>query len=411
MTNSSEKRKKRTQRLKTLKNRSILLGVTGGIAAYKSVDLVRRLREKGASVVVVMTGAASKFVAPLALEVASGNKVHCSLFDDPLVHIKLPDDADLMIVAPATANVISKFANGIADDLLTTCFLAYRGKVIVAPSMNWKMYENVIFQENLRKLMNTGFVIQTGPERGELACGEEGIGRMSEPQEIVEAAAAALLKKDLSGDRFVVTAGPTREYFDPVRFISNRSSGKMGFAVARAARDRGAEVTLISGPTALTRPAGIKFIGVETGREMFDAVNAEADAATVLVMAAAVADFSPVRKSGTKMEKKAEISVNLRRTVDIVSSIANRKERPFILGFAAETGPAIEKAAAKMKQKKMDMIVFNDVTEPGAGFDVDTNRVVIIDKEGKTHVGLKDKASVAAAILDRMVLVRRGSGA
>lgn len=411
MTNSSARRKKRTRKLKALKSRTILLGVSGGIAAYKSVELVRRLKDEGASVVVVMTGAAAKFVTPLALEVASQGKVYTSLFDDPMAHIRLPSEADLMIVAPATADIISKFAGGVADDLLSTCFLSYRGKVILAPSMNWRMYENIFFRENLGRLIASGYVIQTGPEKGDLACGEEGIGRMSEVREIVDAARSALSKKDLSGEKIVVTAGPTREYLDPVRFISNRSSGKMGFAVARIARDRGADVTLISGPAAQARPGGLKFIGVETSGEMLEAVSAETQDASILVMAAAVADYSPAERSALKVEKGKEMSLTLRSTPDIISAISGREKRPFIVGFAAETGPNVERAATKMKLKKMDMIVFNDVTEPGAGFDVDTNKVVIIDREQRTAVELMDKESVAAAIFDRVTALRSGTKA
>ena len=218
--NSSAKRRKK--KLKILKNKSILLGVSGGVAAYKSIELVRRLKQEGASVAVVMTDASRQFVTPLSLEIASQNKVYVSLFETPMAHIRLPSEADLLIVAPATANLIGKFANGIADDLLSTCLLAYRGRVIVAPSMNWRMYENGMFQENLRKIASLPNVIQVGPEKGDLACGEEGIGRMTDIEDLVEAATAALSKKDLEGEKIVITAGPTREYLDPVRFLSNR---------------------------------------------------------------------------------------------------------------------------------------------------------------------------------------------
>ncbi|MEW6571179.1 MAG: bifunctional phosphopantothenoylcysteine decarboxylase/phosphopantothenate--cysteine ligase CoaBC, partial [Nitrospirota bacterium] len=232
---------------KVLKNRSILLGISGGIAAYKTIDLIRKLREEGASVSVVMTEAARNFVTPLSLEVTSGNKVYSDLFNDPMVHISLPAGSDILLVAPATANIISKFAHGSADDLLTTCFLAFKGVVAVAPSMNWRMYENPFFQDNLKNLLSRG-VIQIGPEKGPLACGEEGIGRMAGICDIVETIKSIFTKKDLLNERILITAGPTREYIDPVRFISNRSSGKMGYAIARAASRRGAEVTLISGP-------------------------------------------------------------------------------------------------------------------------------------------------------------------
>ncbi len=388
-----------------LKNKSVLLGISGGVAAYKTVDLVRRLKDKGASVVVVITEAAKNFVTPLSLEVASQNRVYSSLFEEPMAHIKLPVAADLVVIAPATANIISKFANGIADDLLSTCLLSYKGKVIIAPSMNWRMYENPVFQENLGKILSLG-VMQVGPEKGDLACGEEGMGRMADISDIVETVKGALSRKDLVDENIVVTAGPTREHLDPVRFISNRSSGKMGFSLARAARDRGANVTLISGPSQLKKPVGLTFIQVETAGEMLDAVKEKINDAKVLIMSAAVSDFTPVEKSKTKVEKDEKFTLKLRRTDDIISEVIKSKRKPFIIGFAAETGKNINRAVEKMKKKKMDMIVFNDVTEPGSGFDVDTNRVVIIDKKGRTRLGLMSKDSVAEAVLDRMMKIR-----
>ena len=275
-----------------LKNKSVLLGVTGGVAAYKALDVIRRLREEGASVTVISTEAAGHFVTPLSLEVASGAKVYTDLFSNPLSHITLPSQADIFLVAPATANSIGKFANGIADDLLSTCMLAFPGKVIIAPSMNWRMYENPVVQENLQKLLSRG-MIQIGPEKGSLACGEEGWGRLAEVPDIVEAVKSALTKKDLSKERIIVTAGPTREYLDPVRFLSNRSSGKMGYAIARAALRRGAEVTLISGYSSLQPPKGAALISVDTAHDMLTAVHKHLHEATVLIMAAAVSDYMP----------------------------------------------------------------------------------------------------------------------
>lgn len=388
-----------------LKNKSVLLGISGGVAAYKTVDLVRRLKDEGALVVVIMTEAAKNFVTPLSLEVASQNRVYSSLFEEPMAHLKLPAAVDLVVIAPATANLISKFANGIADDLLSTCLLSYKGKVIIAPSMNWRMYENPVFQENLKKILSLG-VRQVGPEKGDLACGEEGMGRMADISDIVETVKGALSRKDLVDENIVVTAGPTREHLDPVRFISNRSSGKMGFSLARAARDRGANVTLISGPSQLKKPVGLTFIQVETAGEMLDAVKEKINDAKVLIMSAAVSDFTPVEKSKTKVEKDENFTLKLRRTDDIISGVIKSKRKPFIIGFAAETGKNINRAVEKMKKKKMDMIVFNDVTEPGSGFDVDTNRVVIIDKKGRTRLGLMSKDSVAEAVLDRMMKIR-----
>jgi len=402
----SAAKRKRNQQLTNLKNRKVL-GVSGGVAAYKAVELVRRLKDKGASVTVIMTGAAQQFITPLSLQVASQNTVYTSLFQEPLTHIALPAAADIMVIAPATANIIAKFANGIADDILSTAFLAFRGPVIIAPSMNVKMYEHPVVQENLKKLRSLG-IIQTGPDSGPLACGEEGTGRLAEVQEIVDAVIAALTPKDLIGQKIVVTAGPTREYFDPVRFISNRSSGKMGFSLAKAARNRGASVVLISGPTSLESPQGLIFRRVDTSDQMLSAVREETEkGVSALIMAAAVADFRPVGQSKNKIEKKELVSLSLTCTEDIVSCIAREKKRPFIIGFAAETGKKIDRAKEKMKKKKMDMIVFNDVAEKGSGFETDTNRVVIIDNEnGATQTKLMSKDDVADAILDRYLKIK-----
>ena len=390
---------------KVLRNKSILLGVTGGVAAYKAIDLIRRLRDEGASVNVIMTGAAKNFITPLSLEVASRNKVYSDLFSNPMVHIMLPAGADIMVIAPATANIISKFARGVADDLLSTCLLSFRGKVIIAPAMNWRMYENPIFQENLRYLLSRG-IIQVGPEEGGLACEEEGAGRMSDIFEIIESIISALTKKDLLKEKIIVTAGPTREFLDPVRFISNRSSGRMGYVIAKAALRRGAEVTLISGHSSLSPPKGVKFFSVETAVDMLDVVNRELPSSTVLIMSAAVSDFMPAEKAEEKIEKSERLLLRLHQTPDIISEVGKRKNKPFIIGFAAETGPKIERAEKKLREKNMDMIVFNDISEADSGFDVDTNRVTIIDKE-EVRLPLMSKDSVADAILDRFVELRK----
>jgi phosphopantothenoylcysteine decarboxylase/phosphopantothenate--cysteine ligase len=394
-----------TEKKKVLRNKSILLGVTGGVAACKVVDLIRRLREEGASVTVMMTEASKKFVTPLSIEIASQNRVYSDLFGEPLSHVSLPARADIMVVAPATANTIAKFARGIADNLLTTCLLSFGGKTVIAPSMNWRMYENPIFQENLQYLLSRG-IIQIGPERGSLACGEEGMGKMSETPDIIEAIKSALSPKDLAGESVIVTAGPTREYLDPVRFISNRSSGKMGYAIARASLRRGAEVTLISGPSILPHPRGAKFISVETAAEMSDAVDRELPGATILIMSAAVSDFMPAQRAGEKIEKSRELLLRLRQTPDILSNIGKKKDRLFTVGFAAETGSKIDRAKRKLKEKNMDVIVWNDVTKAGSGFDVDTNSVAILDREGETSLPLLSKDFVAEAILDRLVQLR-----
>ncbi len=387
---------------KTLKNSSILLGVTGSVGAYKTPDLVRRLREEGTSVTVIMTEAAQYFVTPLVLEIASQNKVYLDLFSDPMAHITLPEKADAMLIAPTTADMVAKMALGVADDLLSTCLLSFQGHVAIAPAMNWRMYQHPAFQANLNTLRSRG-VLVIGPEKGPLACGEEGVGRMSDAADIVQAANVLLTDKDLVNERILVTAGPTREYLDPVRFLSNRSSGKMGYAIARAARSRGAHVTLISGHSALPRPWGVDFIPVDTADEMHRAVEKEISSSSVLIMSAAVADYMPAKKSPCKTVKTKGLTLRLKQTADIISFAAGKKKRPFIIGFSAETGPEIKRARMKLKTKKMDMIIFNDVTEPGSGFDTDTNRITIIDKQGEISTSLLTKDSAAHAILDRML--------
>jgi phosphopantothenoylcysteine decarboxylase/phosphopantothenate--cysteine ligase len=385
-----------------LKNKNILLGVTGSVAVYKAIDLTRRLLDEEASVHVIMTDASKRFITPLAFEVASRNKVYSDTFQDPMSHITLTSDADLMVIAPATANSIGKYAHGIADDMLSTCLISFRGKVVVAPAMNWRMYESPVFRKNLQTLTDMG-VIQVGPQQGSLACGEDGIGRMSEVQDIMDCIFSALSKKDLAGKRVVVTAGPTREYMDPVRFISNRSSGKMGYAVARAALRRGAEVILISGPSHLTPPSHAVFVAVETAEEMREAVRGALKGSSALIMAAAVADFSPRERHKRKIAKSSPLSVTFMKTPDILSEIGSMKKRPFLVGFAAETGAHISRARKKLIEKGADMVIFNDVTSEGSGFDVDTNEITIIEKTGVSSFPLMTKDAVADTILDRIV--------
>lgn len=383
-----------------LKNKKILLGVTGGVAAYKAVDLIRRLKDDGASVTVVMTDASKNFITPLSLQIASGNKVYSGLFEDPMSHIELSRDAELMLIAPATANIIGKFANGIADDLLSTCILSFRGKVVIAPSMNWRMYENPMVRGNLDRLTAHG-ILQVGPDKGTLACGEEGVGRMADVNEIIEAVKSALSKKDLSKKKVIVTGGPTREYLDPVRFISNRSSGKMGYAIAGECIRRGAEVILISGPSALQAPRGLKaFVKVETAGEMREAVFKNLSKTDIVIMAAAPADFSPEKKEKIKIDKSEKLSIKFKNTPDILAEIGKLKKRPLLVGFAAETGKRLDRARAKRMRKGADIIVFNDVTEAGSGFDVDTNKITIIGKDREKPLPLMTKHEASEAILD-----------
>lgn len=385
-----------------LKNKKILLGVTGSVAACKSVDLARRLVEEGAAVNVVMTEASKNFITSLSLEIASQNRVLSDTFQDPMSHISLTRDANLMVVAPATANIIGKFANGIADDMLSTCLISFSGKTVIAPAMNWRMYENPVFRRNVDYLASIG-VLQVGPEKGGLACGEKAMGRMADITRIIEGIKAALSKKDLSGKKVVVTAGPTREYMDPVRFISNRSSGKMGYAIARAACRRGAEVVLVSGPSGQIPPPDALFVPVETSEGMRQAVIGNIKGSHVLIMAAAVADFSPKVRNPFKIPKSREIALRLGQTHDILREVGSMKKRPFLVGFAAETGDKVGRARKKLFDKGADMIVFNDVTIPGAGFDVDTNEITMIEEEGATPFPLMSKEEVADVLLDRIV--------
>lgn len=390
-----------------LNGKSILLGIAGSIAAYKSIDIIRGIRQEGAVVSVIMTNASTRFITPLSVESATGCKVYSDMFGDPFSHIDLPRNADLFIVAPATANIINKCAIGIADDLLSTALLTFKGQLILAPAMNWRMYENPITQKNLQYLKSLG-VETVGPEWGVLACGEEGLGRMSEPDKIIEAVKSALTQKDMSGEKVLVTAGPTKEYIDPVRFISNRSSGKMGYAIAKIAARRGAVVTLISGPTSLKTPDNISFIKVSSSEEMYHAVMDNMPLNSTLIMSAAVADYRPVNISTEKIQKTEKMKLELIQTKDIIYEAGQMNNRPFIIGFSAETGYGIERAKGKLLRKNMDMIVFNDVSKEGSGFDVETNEVVIIDKSGAQHLPLMHKEDVAAEILTRAMQIKKG---
>ncbi len=385
----------------SLKNKKVILGVTGSVAAYKSAGLARRLTEAGASVHVIMTDASKNFITPLSLSIASQNKVYSGLFDDPISHITLTADADVMVIAPATANIIGKFANGLADDFLSTCFLSFRGKVVIAPAMNWRMYESPVFKKNLDSLISYG-IIQIGPEKGSLACGEEGSGRMAAVHDIIDAVISSVTGKDLNGRKILVTAGPTREYIDPVRFISNRSSGKMGFAIAKAAVRRGAEVILISGPSDIVPPHNVRFIQAETASGMREAVLSNCMDCDAVIMAAAVADFAPVEMSSSKVEKSEAMVLNLVKTPDILAEIGALKKRPFLVGFAAETGQDTSRARRKLIEKGADFIVFNNVASEISGFDVDTNEITIIERDKITPVPLMTKDAAADVILGRI---------
>ena len=393
-----------------LHDRSVVLGVTGGIAAYKSAELVRALRQRGARVRVVMTRGAQQFITPLTLQTLSGHPVSTDLWDltqeSQIGHIELADTAEALLIAPATANVIAKLACGIADDLLSTIALATRARLVIAPAMNVHMYENPVVQENLDRLRRRGARIVT-PDSGSLACGYEGPGRLPDADVLVEEVLGALAPQDMAGETVLVTAGPTREYLDPVRFLSNRSSGKMGFAVARAAARRGARAVLVTGPTSLADPRGLDVVRVESAAEMARAVDAHAGAASVVIAAAAVADYRPKRRADRKDPKvKGATTLDLETTRDIVATIDRSRRDRVVVGFAAETGDPVEKARGKLERKKLDLIVANDVTAAGAGFDVETNVVTLVDTSGATSLPMLDKDDVADAILDRVIALR-----
>lgn len=389
----------------------MVLGVCGGIAAYKAAELTRELIREGAEVRVVMTQNATRFVTPLTFQVLSGRRVLTDTFGDDgydMNHIALADYAELMIIAPATANMVGKAASGIADDLLSTTVMTLRCPVLFCPAMNAAMYESPIVQDNLGKLRRAGFHVLE-PAVGDLACGVSGKGRLPEISLIVTEAARLLSPQDLAGERILVTAGPTREPFDPVRFITNYSSGKMGYALAAAARRRGAEVVLVSGPVTLPPPYGVEAVMVESAREMFEKVMEHLERSTVIIKAAAVADYRPAVRSRGKIKKtKGPLILELERNPDIIAEVGKRKGDRILVGFAMESENLVENAAAKMKAKGMDFIVANDLNEEGAGFQHDTNKVRIIMNDGSIEsLPLMDKLEVAHAILDRVKKLRR----
>lgn len=377
-------------------DKNILLGVTGGIAAYKSTDLVRRLRERGADVQVVMTEGARQFITPTSLQAVSHHPVRDTLWDDQaemaMGHIELARWADLILVAPATANFLAKLAHGLADDLLTTLCLATEAPVAVAPAMNWAMWQHPATQDNKHILEQRGIRF-LGPASGPLAEGESGIGRMLEPADIAEAVLAPASVQALHGVRAVVTAGPTREPIDPVRFISNRSSGKMGYAVARALAASGADVTLVSGPVAMAPPPGVNVQYVETAAEMYDAVMHRIETMDMFVGTAAVADYSPDKPAVTKIKKESgSMELSLGRTRDILATVASAGRPIFTVGFAAETSDLEKHARAKLKSKNLDMVAANWVGE-GRGFDVDENALQVFWQGGSTEIPSDAKLS------------------
>ena len=392
-----------------LQGKSIVLGVTGGIACYKAAALASALVKQHAQVQVIMTENAAKFVTPITFEQLTGRKALIDTFDrnfqHSVEHIAVADRADLVLIAPATANVIAKLANGLADDMLTTTVLACSCPKAIAPAMNTKMYENPVTQDNLQKLRHYGWEV-VEPASGRLACGAEGKGKLPEPEELLEVCLHAVAhEKDLQGKRLLVTAGPTREALDPVRYLTNRSSGRMGYAIARAAARRGAEVTLVSGPTALPRPGYVQMVDVESAREMYEAVTSLAPEMDIIIKAAAVADYRPAQVADNKIKKKdGDLSIPLERTLDILGQLGrSKREGQFLCGFSMETENLIENSRQKLIRKNLDMVAANNVKVAGAGFGVDTNVLTLITADGETELPLMSKDAAADALLDAIL--------
>ena len=397
-----------------LTGREIVLGVTGGIAAYKSAEVVSRLRHQGANVHVIMTKNATEFVSPLTFQTLSANQVVTDTFQAPeywnVEHVALAKLAEVFVIAPATANIIAKMANGIADDMLSTTVLATKAPVLIAPAMNTGMWTAEATKENVQKLKARG-VHFVGPDSGILACGDEGAGRMSEPEAIVDAIRDILnVRRDLESLKILVTAGATKERLDPVRYMTNDSSGKMGFAIAEAARDRGAEVTAVYGNVTAPVPDGVRKIRIESAQELYDTMMRETPEHDVIIQAAAVCDYRFEKTSSSKI-KKAEgepLTLTLKENPDVAKAVgAIKKKGQTLVGFAAETDNVRQNAADKLKKKNLDMIVANDVTLPGAGFNVDTNIAALITKEGTEEQPLQTKRELAEKILDKVISLRK----
>jgi len=388
------------------KDKCVVLGVTGGIAAYKSLDVVSLLRKNNVDVRVIMTKSATEFVAPLTFQAISQNMVTTDMFSEPkaweIQHISLAQKADVFLVAPATANIIGKIANGIADDMLSTTIMATRAKVIFAPAMNTNMYNNPIVQQNIEKLKILGYEFME-PDSGRLACGDEGRGKLPQPKVILERVMCELYdKKDLLGKKVIVTAGPTRANIDPVRFISNRSTGKMGYAIAKEAKYRGADVVLISGPTNEENPYGVKVIDVTTNQEMFNVMLNEYDNADIVIKAAAVADYKADEYSSQKIKKgNGDLEIKLIRDNDILMTLGQKKRNQILVGFAAESQNVIENARGKLVKKNLDYILANDITSEDTGFASSDNKVTIITKRGQ-EISLEkmSKREVARNLFD-----------
>jgi phosphopantothenoylcysteine decarboxylase/phosphopantothenate--cysteine ligase len=395
----------------------VALGVTGGVAAYKAAELVRRLQQEKLDVQVVMTRSAQEFITPLTFAALTGQKVITEMFAGPgeapanlesaIEHIAVAQRIDLLVIAPATANVIGKLASGVADDFLTTLYLATKAPIIVAPAMNVNMWEHPATQENLARLRSRGVHI-VEPDEGFLACGMMGQGRLAATETIAQKVCEVLgIRRDLAGETILVTAGPTCEDLDPVRYLTNRSSGRMGYAVAEAARRRGARVILVSGPTALPPPDDVEFIPVRTADEMRRAVLERAGDATVIIKAAAVADYRPAAARSAKLKRSGKLTMELEPTPDILAELACNKGSRILVGFAAETDRVVENARAKLRAKGLDLIVANDLTAEGAGFDVETNIVTLISRDGReAALPQMSKFDAANRVLDEVLRLR-----
>ena len=387
-----------------LKDKHIVLGVSGSIAAYKIASLASMLMKRQADVTVIMTQNATNFIHPITFESLTGNKCLVDTFDrnfqHSVEHVSLAKQTDVILVAPASANVIAKAAHGIADDMLTTTLLACQCPKIVAPAMNTRMYHNPVVQDNLKILEKYGMEVVT-PDSGYLACGDTGEGKMPEPEALYEAIVKVLTPKDMAGMKVLVTAGPTKEKLDPVRYISNHSTGKMGYAVARAAMMRGAEVTLVSGKVAIQPPAGVNTVPVVSAADMAQAVKASAQDQDIIIKAAAVADYRPLKAADEKMKKKdGELTIALERTEDILAYLgAHRREGQFICGFSMETEHMLENSRVKLEKKNMDMIVANNLRQEGAGFGTDTNVVTLLTREETLELPILSKEEVADRLL------------
>ena len=394
-----------------LKGKSVVIGVCGGIAAYKVVDVVSRLKKQGAQIDVIMTAHAEKFVTPLTFRSLSHRPVITDMFEEPkrwdVRHISLAQKAELFVIAPATANIIGKLASGIADDMLSTTVMATKAPVLIVPAMNYNMYANPIVQKNIEKLKALGYLFME-PDTGVMAEGSSGKGRLPEPSAIVEEVMRILKPvRDLEGYKVLVTAGPTREAIDPVRYITNHSSGKMGYAVAEAAISRGAEVLLITGPVSVEKPAGVEVISVTSAQDMYEAVMKNYEATDIIVMVAAVADYRPQKVSDIKIKKNEEdeeFTLRLEKTTDILKEVGKVKGNRTLVGFCAETNDLLMNARRKVEAKNLDMIIANDVTMEGAGFGTDTNIIKLVKKDGAViDLPLMSKLAAAHRIMDEIL--------